>query len=229
MVPQEEFDRARRFVGEAIAKAYDGFTIPPVEIAPGYWEMWPIRAVALKLKETRIWIYGRPYGGTGNLQAHISWPYGNNDRIRSKGPFDARLAKKAAEAARNISDILIQHYRTGPAAEKAYLAGYKAVETASDEELRWLWPFREATYLHHRADWDSLHESIRAFLKMGPFRKGILDWTPDEEISTLWEAHEKALGSDKVYDMAMRGVLDGLDDWAVRVGLLDNTKRLSLD
>lgn len=230
MVPPEEFDRARRLVGEAIEKAYSGFTIPPVEIAPGYWEMWPLRGVVLKLQETKYWIYGRPVGGTGNLQAHISWPYGNNDRIRSKGPFDARLAKKAAAAARNISDILVAHYGSGPATEQAYLAGVKAVETASDGDLRRLWPFREATYLSHRADWDSLHEGIRAFLKMRDDRKGILDWSPDEDVSQGWEVHEKALGSDwKVYDMAMRGVLDALDDWAVRVGLLDNAKRLSWD
>lgn len=230
MVPQEEFDRARRFMGLALEKAYSGFTIPPTELAPGYWVLWPMQSVILKLEETRLWSYGIPGAGTGNLQAHIQWSYGNNERLKAKGPFDEKLAKKAAESARGISEILTEHYGFRSGAERAYLAGYKAVEEASEEELRRLWPAREETYLSDRANWDRLHEAIRVFLKMDRGEKGVLDWIPDEEVPYKWEAHEKALGSDwKVYDYAMRGVLDALDQWAVDVGLLDNAKRLRSD
>jgi hypothetical protein len=52
-------------------------------------------------------------------------------------------------------------------------------------------------------------------------RRGVLEWSPGEpERAEVWKPLEEKLGDTRLYDLAMRGVLDGLDDWAVRKGLL---------
>lgn len=222
MVPQEEVDRVLALLRPALQEAYKDFTIPPIEIGPGYWEMWPARHLRLIVEEPQWRIYGIPYGGTGNLRVLFGWPY-QRETIRLKN-FNEAAAKRIAKRAVELSKGLIEHYNYGPAKERAYIEGYKAVEEAEEEDLRHLWVARDPIWHEARPNWDRYHEAVSRFLKMERER-GVLDWIPDEEINTTWTDLQRELSEDSVYDTASRGVSDALDDWAVRVGLLDNALR----
>lgn len=223
MVPQEEIDRVLALLRPALQEAYKDFTIPPVEIGPGYWEMWPARHLRLILEEPQYHMYGVPLGGTGNLRVLFSWPY-QREVIRPK-KFNEAAARRIAKRAVEISKGLIEHYNYGPAKERAYIEGYKAVQDASEEDLRSLWAARDRIWHEDRPHWDRYHEAVKRFLKMGFYRDGVLDWIPEEEISSTWTDLQKELSEDSLYDTASRGVSDAIDDWAVKVGLLDNAKR----
>lgn len=223
MVPQEEVDRVLGLLRPALQEAYKDFAVPPVEIGPGYWELWPARHVRLIVEEPRWQVYGVPYGGTGNLRVLFAWPY-QRETIRLKN-FNQGAAKRIAKRAVELSKGLMDHYNYGPAKERAYIEGYKAVQEASEEDRRHLWVARDRIWHEDRPTWDLYHEAVRRFLKMGDYHKGVLDWVPDEEISTTWTDLQKELSEDSLYDTASRGVSDAIDDWAVRVGLLDNEKR----
>lgn len=139
--------------------------------------------------------------------------------------FGTSEAERAARFAKQISDTLAKHYGDARIeAQEAYIAGYQAVEEASEEELRHLWPARAEIYINPRADWQQLHRAIHAFLRMPTFRAGVLDWLPAEttqEHLELWDSLLRVLGPGTLYDRAMRGVLHALDEWAVREGLLE--------
>jgi hypothetical protein len=224
MVPQEEVDRVLALLRPALQEAYKDFAVPPVEIGPGYWTLWPARHLRLVLEEPRYQIYGVPYGGTGNLRVLFAWPY-QRQAIRLKN-FDERSAKKISKRAVELSKGLMEHYNYGPAKERAYIEGYKAVQEASEEDLRHLWVAREPIWNESRPNWDRYHKAVQRFLRMGFYREGVLDWIPEEEINVTWTDLQKELSDDSLYDTASRGVSDALDDWAVRVGLLDNAERL---
>lgn len=219
MVPKAEFERVRRLLGEALQKEFEGHPFPPIEMAPGYWKLWPHRSVRVKLEESRFWMYGRPMGGTGNLQVKMYYPY-NSERFSSKGAFTDRAIKRIAKNAKENSEGLAKlHHDDTPEAKQAYFVGYKAVEDATEEERQNLWIFRGPTWREQRPNWDDLHTAIRAFLKM-PDVQGVLDWIPDEASDPKWDSLLKTFDDSTLYDKAMRGTLDAIDDWAIQRGLI---------
>lgn len=222
MVSPEEYEHARQLLSNAINEAYEGvYLVPPVELAPGYWALWPHRDVRINLEETRMWSYGKPMGGTGNLQAHITWPYMQSNRVKPLpigSRFDEDTAIRAAEIARRVSDARMTHYKLeSPLAQKAYLAAYNLVEEASPEDRRELWDLWERT---RAGDFRIFHKATKAFLRIGSHKRGVLDWMPDEDAEHgRWGVFYKSMGHDKLYSAAQSAVMDALDDWAVSEGL----------
>lgn len=158
-------------------------------------------------------------GGTDKLQVKIHYPY-DVRRFSSKGPISKKFAIKVAEAAREISEFTAKHYHDDTLeAQEAYLIGYKEVEDASEQEREDLWLSRGPTWTDGRGHWDRLHRVIHTFLKM-PGRTGVLDWIPDDASEPKWDPFLKVFNADTLYDKAMRGALDAIDDWAVDKGFI---------
>lgn len=225
MVSPEDFEAARALMADAIAEAYDGlYLVPPVEVLPGEWAFWPTREIGLKLEETMWWSYGKPVGGTGNLQAHITWPYGNSERIKprpARKKFDKKTAEAAARVAKVVSEQRAEHLGYNRVSvQEAYIAGYEAVEKASEDDLRRLWHVRRETYVTTRADWEKLHGGVKVFLKMKRDVKGAFEWMPGEDEPSPWDKFEGVVENDMLYSAASNGVLNALDDWAMAQGLL---------
>lgn len=212
-------------MADAIAEAYGSlFLVPPVEVFPGEWALWPGRDIVLKLEETRWWSYGKPVGGTGNLQAHIMWPIGNNERIKPKPAgkkFDKKTAVSAAQFARALSEQRSEHLGFNRVLiQKAYRVGYEAVENASADELERFWPVYRETYLSSQADWQKLHRALKVFLRMRRDEKGPFEWMPGENEPNPWDEFKGVSGKDIVYSAASNGAFHALDDWAIARGLL---------
>jgi len=224
MVSPADFDKVRAFLNPALEEAFRDFAIPPVELAPGYWELWPARMVRMGIEEPKYYIYGVPYASTGNLRIMFRWPY-QEEKIRLK-KIDENVAARIAHRAAEISRGLAQHYGYGPEKEKAFIEGLKAVQEASDEDLRTLWVARGPIWTEDRPNWDVYHEAVRIFLTRGErSRRGVLEWLPDSETRKTRVDENVDLSRDSIYDAAARGVAEALDDWAVTAGLLDNAKR----
>lgn len=219
-VSAEEFERVRLLLEKAIADEFSKDPVPPAEVHPGHWFFWPYRDVELQLEETQFYNYGTPVGGTGRLQAHISYPYGNHDRIKPRpasAPFDKKLAERAAKDARYISDLIADNlHAKNLNKQKAYLFGYNAVFNASEEKRSRMWPAREATYKGER--WDPLHTTIHNFFfdvrKQDPAKwDEIFSGEPQYKRPREWSPRERGYHGPS-YDAFFSGAITALDDWS---------------
>lgn len=231
MVPHQEFDRARKLLADELEKQYEGLTlVPPVELAPGYWKLPPLREITLILAEAKHYIYGVPGPGTGNLRIKLFWPY-STQALPFRNGINERSIQKAVKTAVDLSNNLFssRYYAENmkEAYELSYIAGYKMVEDATEKEREYLWKFRQEVWFSNNAKWDKMHAAVQDFLELRSTEPGgILAWNPDVPENVKWNELKIILGDDRTYYTASHGVFDALDDWAVGNGLLENSMRL---
>jgi hypothetical protein len=218
MVDPEAFEEARALLNEEIRNAYEGrFLVPPVEIAPGYWVMWPTRVISVSLEEAYLWQYGVPIHPTGRLQIKVNKHYSGATRISPKKgePLSRKEARKAAREALEASQGWAMHYDDDSLDyQRAYIDGYDFVRGLPEEELEHLWSIRE---LHFRdrerfPDWAPFWEALNYRTLLEP-PKGPFTWVPDFQKSPYSE-----LGKER--ERYARGGMDAVDDWARGRGLL---------
>jgi hypothetical protein len=214
MVDPEVFEAAREILSEELEKAYEGvFVVPPVEVVPGLWMMWPDQRVEVILEETRNWSYGMPGAGTGVLQAHVHWPYGHHERIKPKKgrQLGRKELRKAAKTALDISRVWAAHYRVESVeSQEAWLRGKSVFEGLPEDVKENIWEERALTFSDHQAKWDRLWNAI--YDAVGWVCPGTLEWLPDYE--------DLLVVSDENRETALNAVLQALDHWAVRKGFL---------
>ena len=226
-VSEAEFQRVRGLVEQALAEQFGDLLVPPAELRPGYWELWPIRDIRLGVEETQIWHYGAPVGGTGRLQIHIEYPYGNHSRVHAKK--DRELTEKqvlqAVKTARMLSDQRAAHLRMNTIEkQEGYLFGYRSFWNMEPERQRRLYSLFEDVVTAEGASkpWSALHEAIKRLfmnsrqvdekawdlLFKGPVSREMSprDWSPRGPIGY----------SDAMYDLFHQGVMAALDDWEQR-------------
>lgn len=220
-VPEAEFNRVRGLVEKALAEAFVDHVVPPAELRPGYWELWPIRDIRIGIEETKIWHYGVPVGGTGKLQIHIEYPYGNHAREKPRGEhISERLVKSAVNLALMLSDQRAEHLRIRSVeAQEAYLFGYeKFWEMDAERQRRFFELFEEAKT---SKGWSQLHEAIkRLFLKSRMDDPVIWDHLfegePQQESPRDWSPRDPQGYNPSRFDLFNWGVMDALDDWSQR-------------
>jgi hypothetical protein len=223
-VSEEEFDRVRGLVEQALAEQFGDLLVPPAELKPGYWELWPLRNIRLGIEETRLWSYGVPGGGTGHLQIHIEFPYGNHSRIKArKGDLSGKQIKDAIKHARDLSDGRSQSIHTNSVEkQEAYLFGYRTFrDLDADRQRRFFSLYEDITKPgggSESSKWSRFHESTkRLFFNSRPDDPEAWDrlfkGVPQHESPRDWSPRDPEGYDPSTFDMFYRGATDALTDW----------------
>lgn len=217
-VPREVFEEARQWIDEALAEVYSDLIVKPAELTPGHWYLWPFRDVELHLEETKIWEYGVPVADTGRLQAHLYHPYGNSYRIRPRpadSPFTKKLARKAVEQARGLTDLRAEHLRASSmGGQEAYLFGYSSVFDAPENRRTQLLNTWKVS--NRDRSWAPLHNLIKEWFfdarlrdpeKWDRLFSGEQQYRHPRE----WSPRQRGYNPN-AYDIFFHGALDAVGD-----------------
>lgn len=197
-ISQQEFERVRRLLGEALVDEFDQSFEAPLEIEPGRWRLWPGRRVSVNIDETHYWNYGVPTRGTGNLQIQVGWPYSNVERLKPSppsAPIGPRFVKKVLRVAKQVAKD--EEKRTGydlGESRLAYQLGYWLVAELPEDERAELLRLRDNIKV--TGDWEIFWSAV-ADLKA----------VSEEKYVGIWDV---ARASDKL----IFGVNAALDDYA---------------